>query len=312
MTVTSDLYIVKFIKSGNIYTVDGNGNVHYQEEQSAISTEDRDGVRISPAEISINNGTTQELSIITNAQIANVKISSSDENIIELVRENNNVKVENGKFYVIAKKLGKAKVTVELTNGKKAVTYIYVHQEPTAVKLQTEQEIIDIAKVSNYPNTFLNLSSTIKNRLEKNVYIKSAKVYKKSFTILYIEVEENRPLFYNSSSNETVLLDGKTVQEKLEAPVLINMIPDTLYEKFIKKISEIDYDVLKRVSEIKYDKNEVDETRFLFTMNDGNYVYLTLNTFEKINNYINIVKTFNNSKGVLYLDSGEYFEIFKN
>ena len=74
------------------------------------------------------------------------------------------------------------------------------------------------------------------------------------------------------------------------------MIPDTLYEKFIKKISEIDYDVLKRVSEIKYDKNEVDETRFLFTMNDGNYVYLT----------------FNNSKGVLYLDSGEYFEIFKN
>ena len=133
------------------------------------------------------------------------------------------------------------------------------------------------------------------------MYIKSAKVYKKSFTILYIEVEENRPLFYNSSSNETVLLDGKTVQEKLEAPVLINMIPDTLYEKFIKKISEIDYDVLKRVSEIKYDKNEVDETRFLFTMNDGNYVYLTLNTFEKINNYINIVKTFNNSKGVLYL-----------
>ena len=68
------------------------------------------------------------------------------------------------------------------------------------------------------------------------MYIKSAKVYKKSFTILYIEVEENRPLFYNSSSNETVLLDGKTVQEKLEAPVLINMIPDTLYEKFIKKI----------------------------------------------------------------------------
>ena len=145
MTVTSDLYIVKFIKSGNIYTVDGNGNVHYQEEQSTISTEDRDGVRISPAEISINNGTTQELSIITNAQIANVKISSSDENIIELVRENNNVKVENGKFYVIAKKLGKAKVTVELTNGKKAVTYIYVHQEPTKITLTKKKDIIDMS-----------------------------------------------------------------------------------------------------------------------------------------------------------------------
>ena len=105
---------------------------------------------------------------------------------------------------------------------KQNITNIYI----SGNEKLTEQEIIDIAKVSNYPNTFLNLSSTIKNRLEKNVYIKSAKVYKKSFTVLYIEVEENRPLFYNSSSNETVLLDGKTVQEKLEAPVLINMIPD--------------------------------------------------------------------------------------
>ena len=115
---------------------------------------------------------------------------------------------------------------------KQNITNIYI----SGNEKLTEQEIIDIAKVSNYPNTFLNLSSTIKNRLEKNVYIKSAKVYKKSFTILYIEVEENRPLFYNSSSNETVLLDGKTVQEKLEAPVLINMIPDTLYEKYLKLI----------------------------------------------------------------------------
>ena len=42
-------------------------------------------------------------------------------------------------------------------------------------------------------------------------------------------------------------------------------------------------------------------------MSDGNYVYLTLNKFMKINNYLEIVKTFNNNKGILYLDSGEYF-----
>ena len=189
---------------------------------------------------------------------------------------------------------------------KQNITNIYI----SGNEKLTEQEIIDIAKVSNYPNTFLNLSSTIKNRLEKNVYIKSAKVYKKSFTILYIEVEENRPLFYNSSSNETVLLDGKAVQEKLEAPVLINMIPDTLYEKFIKKISEIDYDVLKRVSEIKYDKNEVDETRFLFTMNDGNYVYITTSKLSNINKYESILVSLEGKKGIIYLDSGNHFEPF--
>lgn len=188
------------------------------------------------------------------------------------------------------------------------ITNIYI----SGNNILSEKEIIDIASVSNYPNTFINLSPFIESRLEKNVYIKDAKVYKKWFTILYIEIEENRPLFYNESSNETVLLDGSTIKEKLIIPTLINMIPDTLYEKFIQKMSEIDVEVLNKVSEIKYDKNEVDETRFLFTMTDGNYVYLTLNTFEEINNYINIVKTFNGAKGILYLDSGEYFQIFEN
>ena len=46
-------------------------------------------------------------------------------------------------------------------------------------------------------------------------------------------------------------------------------------------------------------------------MNDGNYVYLTLNKFNKINHYIEIIKEFNNKKGILYLDSGEYFKVIE-
>lgn len=188
------------------------------------------------------------------------------------------------------------------------ITNIYI----SGNKLLTEKQIIDIAKISNYPNTFLNLSPIIEDRLEKDIYIKNAKVHKKWFTITYIEIEENRPLFYDETNKETVLFDKKTVKEKLEVPTLINMIPDTMYQKFIEKMKEIDEDILNKISEIKYDKNDVDETRFLFTMNDGNYAYLTLNTFEKINDYIDIIKTFNNNKGILYLDSGGYFQIFEN
>ena len=67
---------------------------------------------------------------------------------------------------------------------------------------------------------------------------------------------------------------------------------------------------MRQISQIKYDPNDIDKKRFYLTMNDGNYVYLTLNKFERINNYLEIVKTFNNAKGVLYLDSGEYFKLF--
>ena len=36
------------------------------------------------------------------------------------------------------------------------------------------------------------------------------------------------------------------------------------------------------ISEIKYDPNSVDVERFLFTMTDGNYVYITLERFEVV------------------------------
>ena len=54
----------------------------------------------------------------------------------------------------------------------------------------TDQEIIEIAQISDYPATLKNLSIQIKNRLEDNIYIKSAKVRKKGLTKVYIEIEE--------------------------------------------------------------------------------------------------------------------------
>ena len=86
-------------------------------------------------------------------------------------------------------------------------------------------------------------------------------------------------------------------------------MPDKLYDSFIDKMNEVDYEIIKRMSEIKYDPNDVDTERFLITMNDGNYVYLTLNKFTRINDYVDIIKEFGNKKGVLYLDSGEYFKV---
>ena len=77
-------------------------------------------------------------------------------------------------------------------------------------------------------------------------------------------------------------------------------------------MQRVDIDILERISEIKYDPNDVDKERFYLTMNDGIYVYVTLNKFDKINDYDDIVSTLQDKKGILYLDNGEYFEVFKN
>ena len=175
----------------------------------------------------------------------------------------------------------------------------------------TDQEIIDIAKLQDYPNSINNLSYTIENRLEKNKYILEAKVTKKSFiSKVYIEVKENYPLFYYQVEDKTVLYNKDKVTDKFTIPTIINQIPNTVYDKFIKKIKQVDKNILNRMSEIEYKPNDVDEERFFMLMNDGNYVYLTLNKFLSINKYIDMIKSFDNKKGILYLDSGEYFDVF--
>jgi len=174
-----------------------------------------------------------------------------------------------------------------------------------------DQEIIDTAGISNYPSIFSISNYKMEKKLEKNIYIKEAKVTKKKLKEVYIKIEENYVLFYDSSKEKSILQNEKEVDEILNGPILINYVPDNIYENFIKSMKEVDKDIINRISEIKYDPNNVDEERFLLSMNDGNYVYLTLIYFEKINSYVDIIKNFKNQKGILYLDSGEYFKVYE-
>ena len=174
-----------------------------------------------------------------------------------------------------------------------------------------DQYIIDLAGINNYPSVLKISSKSIKKKLESDTLINKAKIYKKGLFDLYIDIEENKPLFYYSSESSTVLLDKSKVNEKYNVLNVINYIPDTIYDKFVDCISALDESVINKISEIKYDPNEVDEERFLITMSDGNYVYINIRNFKSMNDYIDIVSKFNNINGILYLDSGEYFEKIK-
>ena len=174
-----------------------------------------------------------------------------------------------------------------------------------------DQEIIDLADISDYPSILSFKSYGLEKKLEKNIYIKKANV-KKDFRQIYIEIKENYPLFYNQNTNKTIMYNFKETSIDMNAPVLINSLTSDVYKLFKEKMKLVNRNIISRISEIKYDPVSVDEERFLFTMNDGNYVYITLEKIEKINNYVDIIKTFENKKGILYLDSGEYFELFNN
>ena len=179
----------------------------------------------------------------------------------------------------------------------------------------TDQEIIELAKLENYPSFIKTNSTTIKKNIETNKLIKHAKITKKFFGIVEITIEENNILFRKYDDDTKVILDNgsEVVDDKYSysVPKLLNYVPDTKYKSFMKGMNQVTENIKIQISEITYLPNEQDKDRFLLYMNDGNYVYLTLTKFKQINYYEDVLGKLKGKKGILYLDSGNHFQIME-
>lgn len=188
------------------------------------------------------------------------------------------------------------------------ITNIYIKGN----KYLKDQEIIELAGVQNYPKVIDTLSFKLKDKIEKNSMIDKVEISHK-FRTLIIKVEENTPLYYDNTKGKTILKNKEEVSEKYNTPVLLNYIPDKKQKRFHEEMVNLPENIRQKISEIKYDPNEKDDERFLLSMNDGNYVYLSLYKFDRIHQYLDIMleinTKFNNKKGILYLDSGDYFKV---
>lgn len=185
------------------------------------------------------------------------------------------------------------------------ITNIYIKNN----NILTDQEVIDASGLRNYPSFILTTNYSIKNKLLKNDLVKKVKVKKGLWGKVYIDIEEYKPLFIYE---DKVILDNKNeVGLDISLPILVNKVDDDILDKLISKYESINDEIKLMISEIKYDPNDIDKERFLFTMSDGNYVYITLYKLSSIDEYLKITSTLKDKKGILYLDSGNYFEVFK-
>lgn len=185
------------------------------------------------------------------------------------------------------------------------ITNIYIKNN----NILTDQEVIDASGLRNYPSFILTTNYSIKNKLLKNNLIKKVKVKKGLWGKVYIDIEEYKPLFIYE---DKVILDNKNeVDLDISLPILVNKVDDDILDKLISKYESVNDEIKLMISEIRYDPNDIDKERFLFTMSDGNYVYITLYKLSSIDEYLKITSTLKDKKGILYLDSGNYFEVFK-
>lgn len=185
------------------------------------------------------------------------------------------------------------------------ITNIYIKNN----NILTDQEVIDASGLKNYPSFILTTNYSIKNKLLKNNLVKKVKVKKGLWGKVYIDIEEYKPLFIYEYK---VILDNKNeVDLDISLPILVNKVDDDILDKLISKYESVNDEIKLMISEIRYDPNDIDKERFLFTMSDGNYVYITLYKLSSIDEYLKITSTLKDKKGILYLDSGNYFEVFK-
>lgn len=175
----------------------------------------------------------------------------------------------------------------------------------------TDEEIIETAKIENYPSFIKTTSFAIKKRLKNNTLIEEVKVKKKLGYKLILEVTEKKVLFINRSDNLYTLNTKENVElnNMKGIPILINFVPDKVKDKLIKEMNVLNINSISKISEIEYSPTSYDENRFIFYMCDGNMVYITINKIKNINKYNKIVSKLEGHTGILYLDSGNYFEI---
>lgn len=172
----------------------------------------------------------------------------------------------------------------------------------------SDLEIIETAKLDNYPSYFKTLNYSIEKRI-KNKYplIDEVKVKKGFGFKVTIEIEEKQILYMLRSTNEYILTDNTKLTDIIvnkSIPILINYVPDDIEKELNNKLSLVNSEILEKISEIEYSDN-----KFIFYMNDGNIVYITLSEIKKFNNYNKIKEVLGKHKGILYLDRGNYFEI---
>lgn len=176
----------------------------------------------------------------------------------------------------------------------------------------SDNEIINVANIKYYPPIFKVNKKELQEKIMSLPLVKDVSVKKNIFGTLEIYVEEYKILFLNKSTNELVLNNNKSIQNNFNytrIPILVNRVPDNIYEELVDGLSSIDYDILTSISEIEYSKatnkdNEViDEKRFILRMNDGNTVIMNTVNIKRLNSYNTIYSSLSDELGTIYLDS---------
>ena len=175
-------------------------------------------------------------------------------------------------------------------------------------------DVIKAAGLEDYPYIYhLNLKK-LKNNIQTLPFVEEVKVKRNLLGKITIDIKETKILLFYKYDNKYITTNGSRVDDNKNYngyPTLINFTPDTIFEKLIKGLNNVDYNIIKMINEIEYspykskEGNIIDSNRFVLKMNDQNTVYIDTPNIKNLNKYLTVIATpdMEKTKGVIYFDT---------
>lgn len=187
------------------------------------------------------------------------------------------------------------------------------HIEINGNNLVTDNEILRVSKLKDYPSIFKYSNRTLEKRIKTIKLVNDVDVKKWFGHIIKIEIKENKLLFYYE--DKIVLSNGNFIKNDIEnvygIPTFMGNIKTDILNNFVNGFSELNDNIIYEMNEIEYypSLNEngkvIDDDRFKITMNDGNTIVANSKSVSVLNKYNDIYASLGGKLGTINLDTNE-------
>lgn len=183
----------------------------------------------------------------------------------------------------------------------------------------SKDEVLNISKVNLNTRLILANPFIIKNRLKQHPLINDAKISSSLFSrYININVSEVDVFAYRYQNNEPIMLmlNGSRVKlledfyKFMPNLIFLEGFEDESVEKrLVESFQSLERDVINQISEIHQTKVSFDEHYIMIRMNDGNKIYTSFQTVDRLNFYFDIITKLKASNTCIIIDemSGEAY-----
>lgn len=160
--------------------------------------------------------------------------------------------------------------------------------------------VLSVEEIESQANLKINdriyplLSKNLERKIQSHDLIEKAHVTisRRKQTVM-IAVEEKRPLAHDDSllyfTDELSVDKAKNEALSDALPRLMNIADEEILKSLLKNLAKVDEASLLAVSEIYHKPNDLDKEYLELVMNQGYFVYTSINTLPLLNNYATII-----------------------